>query len=145
MKSLKLVIVVFFTVGALAFLATAPNSVSGSQTITDAPTTDLNKLTDDLFNGFGAKGTPIDECVADPVPDRSFEDNKFIFNEIETVDDGLGPLYNAQGCGDCHDNSDFGGGSQMRELRAGQLVNGGFGNPTGNQYPYMIQLRAYGD
>src|SRR5262252_1975997 len=133
MKSLKLVIVMFFTVGALAFLATLPNSVAGSQAITDAPTTDLNKLTDDLFHGFGAKGTPIDECVADPVPNRPFEDNTFILNEIETVDDGLGPLYNAPGCGDGHDSTDGGGISQMRERRAGHLVNGAFVNPPGNQ------------
>src|SRR5215468_1366508 len=127
-------------VAALTFLATLPNSVSGSQTITDAPTTDLNRDTDDLFNGFGAKGTPIDECVSPPVANRSFEDNKFIFNEIETDDDGLGPTYNAPGCGDCHDNADVGGLSQIRELRAGHLVNGAFVNPPGGSS--LIQLRA---
>src|SRR5215831_10304394 len=142
MKPLKLLIVMFFTAGALTFLATPPNSVAGSQTITDAPTTDMSKLTDDLFNGFGAKGAPIDECVATPVPGRSFEDNKFIFSEIETVDDGLGPVYNAPGCGDCHDNADVGGISQIRELRAGHLVNGAFVNPPGNQNQSLIQLRA---
>src|SRR5215813_8114970 len=141
MKSLKLVIVMFFTVGALTFLATLPNSVAGSQAITDASTTDLSKLTDDLFNGFGTKGSPIDECVADPVPGRSFEDNMFIFNEIETVEDGLGPTYNAPGCGDCHDNSDVGGISQIRELRAGNTVNGVFTAPPG-QNSSLIQLRA---
>jgi len=132
----------FFTVGALTFLATLPNSVAGSQTITDASTTDLDKRTDELFNGFGTKGAPIDECVADPVPLRSFEDNKFIFNENEGVEDGLGPVYNAPGCGNCHDNPDFGGASQMRELRAGHLVNGAFVNPPGNQNQSLIQLRA---
>jgi CxxC motif-containing protein (DUF1111 family) len=101
----------------------------------------LNKLTDDLFNGFGAKGSPIDECVADPVPGRSFEDNKFIFNEIETVDDGLGPTYNAPGCGDCHDTPDFGGQSQIRELRVGTTVNGVFTAPPG-QNSSLLQLRA---
>src|SRR5262245_58570079 len=142
MKSLKLVIALLFMVGALVCLATLPNSVAGSQTITDAPTTDLVRDTDDLFNGFGAKGSPIDECVAPPVANRSFEDNKFIFNEIETVEDGLGPTYNAPGCGDCHDTSDVGGTSQMRELRAGHLVNGVFVNPPGNQNQSLIQLRA---
>jgi CxxC motif-containing protein (DUF1111 family) len=141
MKSLKLVVVMFFTVGALTFLATLPNSVAGSQTITDASTTDLNRLTDDLHNGFGAKGSPIDECVADPVPGRSFEDNKFIFNEIETVEDGLGPTYNAPGCGDCHDTSDVGGTSQMRELRVGVTTNGVFTDPPG-QNASLLQLRA---
>ena len=131
-----------FTVGAPVCLASLPNPVAGSQTITDAQTTSLNRLVDDLFNGFGAKGTPIDECVADPVPGRSFEDNKFIFNEIETVEDGIGPVYNARGCGDCHDNPLVGGISQVRELRAGHLVNGSFVNPPGNQNQSLIQLRA---
>src|SRR5215510_2242968 len=140
MKSLKLVIALLFMVGALVCLATLPNSVAGSQTITDAPTTDLVRDTDDLFNGFGAKGSPIDECVAPPVANRSFEDNKFIFNEIETVDDGLGPTYNAPGCGDCHDHTDIGGISQIRELRAGHLSGGVFVNPPGGQS--LIQLRS---
>jgi CxxC motif-containing protein (DUF1111 family) len=138
----------FFTVGSLTFLATLPNSVAGSQTITDAPTTDLIRRSDvrgsdDLFNGFGAKGSPIDECVADPVPGRSFEDNMFIFNEIETREDGLGPTYNAPGCGDCHDNTDVGGISQIRELRAGTTTNGVFTAPPG-QNSSLIQLRALG-
>src|SRR5262249_4817603 len=87
------------------------------------------------------KGTPIDECVADPVPGRSFEDNKFIFSEVETIDDGLGPVYNDRSCGICHDNSDVGGISQIRELRAGTTVLGVFVNPPG-QNASLIQLRA---
>src|SRR5499426_1674985 len=141
MKSLKFVIVMSFVVGALTVLATLPNSVAGSQSVTNAPTTDLNCLTDDLFNGFGAKGTPIDECSGEPVPGRSFEDNMFIYNEIETIEDGLGPVFNAPGCGDCHNNSDTGGFTQMRELRAGRFSNGVFTNPPG-QNASLIQLRA---
>ena len=107
MKSLKIIVVMLFAAGALVCLATLPNSVSGSQTITDALTTDLVRDTDDLFNGFGVKGSPIDECVAAPVANRSFEDNKFIFNKIETVEDGLEPTYDAPGCGDCQNNSHY--------------------------------------
>src|SRR5687768_15086739 len=107
MKSLKLIIAMSFVVASLVCLVTLPNQVSGSQAITDAPTTDMTRATDDLHNGFGAKGAPIDECAGEPVPLRSFEDNKFIFNENETVEDGLGPTYNAPGCGNCHDNTDI--------------------------------------
>src|SRR5262245_18218541 len=142
MKSLKLVVVLSFVVVALGFMATMPNLVAGSNVqVTAAPTTGLNKLIDDLHNGFGAKGSPIDECVADPVPLRSFEDNQFIFNEIETVDDGLGPVYNAPGCGDCHDTPKIGGQSQIRELRVGNTTNGVFTNPPG-QNASLLQLRA---
>jgi CxxC motif-containing protein (DUF1111 family) len=142
MKSLKLVIVMSFVVVGLAVLATLPNSVAGSSVqVTNALTTDMNKLTDDLFNGFGTKGAPFDECDRDPVPGATFEDNKFIFNEIESVADGLGPTYNAPGCGDCHDHSDFGGISQIRELRAGTTIGGIFTAPPG-QNSSLIQLRA---
>jgi CxxC motif-containing protein (DUF1111 family) len=140
MKSLKLIIALSFVVGALVFMATLPNSVAGSQTIQEAPTTDLNVLTDDLFNGFGPRGTPVDECEGEPVPNRSFEDNKFIFDEIESPEDGLGPTFNAAGCGLCHSNPEVGGISQIRELRAGHLSNGVFVNPPGGQS--LIQLQA---
>jgi len=131
-----------FVVVALVCLATLPNRVAGSQTITDALTTDMIRDTDDLHNGFGAKGAPIDECAGEPVPLRSFEDNKFIFNENESVEDGLGPTYNAPGCGNCHDNSDIGGISQIRELRAGNFAGGVFTEPPGSQNRSLIQLRS---
>ena len=98
MKSLKLIIALSFVVAALVCLTILPNSVAGSQTATNAPTTQLSELVDDLYNGFRAKGSPIDECAGEPVPLRSFEDNKFIFSEVGTVEDGLGPTYNDKGC-----------------------------------------------
>jgi CxxC motif-containing protein (DUF1111 family) len=129
-------------VAALVCLTILPNSVAGSQTATNAPTTQLSELVDDLHNGFGAKGTPIDECAGDPVPLRSFEDNKFIFSEVETVEDGLGPTYNDKGCASCHSQTLVGGSSQTRELRAGNFVNGVFTEPPGNQNRSLIQLRS---
>ncbi|MCI0339309.1 MAG: hypothetical protein L0226_17185 [Acidobacteria bacterium] len=139
MKVLKLTVVLLFA-AALIFPALLPTTRAGDDP-DEAPTTDLNRLTDDLFNGFGARGTPIDECEGEPVPNRSFEDNLFIFDELETPDDGLGPTYNAPGCGDCHQNPEVGGISQIRELRAGHLSgNGNFVNPPGGQS--LIQLRA---
>ena len=140
MKILKL-FALTAVVLALA-LATASRSSVESQTIQEAPTTDLNSLTDDLFNGLGQRGTPIDECVSGPpVPNRSFEDNKFIFEERETADDGLGPTYNDVGCVSCHQSPDTGGISQTNELRAGHLnAAGTFVNPPGGSS--LIQLRA---
>ena len=41
------------------------------------------------------------------------------FDDIETVADGLGPLYNAQSCRECHQNPTSGGTSQVGELRVG--------------------------
>src|SRR5437667_2366005 len=52
------------------------------------------------------------------------------FDEIEQVSDGLGPLYNAQSCRECHQNPTSGGSSQVSELRVGHLSPGGkFQNP----------------
>jgi CxxC motif-containing protein (DUF1111 family) len=53
------------------------------------------------------------------------------FDEVESVADGLGPLYNAQSCRECHQNPTSGGASQITELRVGHLGAGGrFENPA---------------
>jgi CxxC motif-containing protein (DUF1111 family) len=53
------------------------------------------------------------------------------FDEVETIADGLGPLYNAQSCRECHQNPHSGGGSQVTELRVGNVgPNRRFNNPN---------------
>ncbi len=52
------------------------------------------------------------------------------FDEVEQISDGLGPLYNAQSCRECHQNPTSGGSSQVSELRVGHRGPGGkFENP----------------
>lgn len=52
------------------------------------------------------------------------------FDETEQLSDGLGPLYNAQSCRECHQNPVSGAGSQVTELRVGhQGPDGHFRNP----------------
>jgi CxxC motif-containing protein (DUF1111 family) len=52
------------------------------------------------------------------------------FDEVEQVPDGLGPLYNAQSCRECHQNPTSGGSSQISELRVGHRgPHGKFENP----------------
>src|SRR3954469_6947132 len=41
------------------------------------------------------------------------------FAERDEIADGLGPVYNAQSCAECHQNPVTGGSSQVTELRAG--------------------------
>ena len=50
-----------------------------------------------------------------------FDLDKAEFNNREQVADGLGPLYNAQSCGECHQSPVSGAGSQVTELRVGRL------------------------
>lgn len=131
-------------VGAIAAL-TLPMGRVETQTATNAPTTDMNAQTDDLFNGFGERGTPIDECVNEPVPPEErgegrFEDNKFIFAERETIEDGLGPTYNDVGCVSCHEFPDVGGHAQQQEFRAGH--RDAFGNFVDNPGGQLVHQRA---
>jgi CxxC motif-containing protein (DUF1111 family) len=77
---------------------------------------------DNRTNGFDIQGPPFDSIDEDTVvPLRSFNDNRFIFEEVETVADGLGPTYNAQACRECHQNIVTGGASQIAEHRTGRL------------------------
>jgi CxxC motif-containing protein (DUF1111 family) len=141
-KVLPILTLVLFAV-ALFLPLSEPQPVEG-QTATEALTTDNDAKTDDLFNGFGVKGTPIDECVNEPVAPTArgngrFEDNKFIFSERENIEDGLGPTYNDVGCVECHQSVDVGAFGQQMEFRAGHLVNGAFVDATGGQ---LIHARA---
>jgi CxxC motif-containing protein (DUF1111 family) len=73
------------------------------------------------------------------VPLRSFNDNRFIFEEAETIPDGLGPTYNAQGCRECHQNVVTGGASQIAEHRTGRLRDGVFFESQGGS---LVHSRA---
>jgi CxxC motif-containing protein (DUF1111 family) len=72
---------------------------------------------DDQSNGFSD-------------PDRRKADQKF-FEEMEHIaPDGLGPLYNAQSCRECHQTPVSGATSQVSELRVGHVdAHGFFQNP----------------
>lgn len=53
------------------------------------------------------------------------------FEHMETLEEGLGPLYNAQACSTCHHSPVTGGISQVLELRVGHLArDGSFQTPT---------------
>ncbi|HZI93930.1 MAG TPA: di-heme oxidoredictase family protein [Patescibacteria group bacterium] len=53
------------------------------------------------------------------------------FAEREEIPDGLGPLYNAQACSECHQNPVVGAISQITELRAGHFDGFSFINHPG--------------
>ena len=53
------------------------------------------------------------------VDDATHSADQAKFEEVEAVSDGLGPLYNAQSCRECHQNPTSGGSSQVTELRVG--------------------------
>lgn len=73
------------------------------------------------------------------VSQKTFDDDRDKFEEIENVEDGLGPVFNAQSCSSCHQNPVVGGGSQVSELRAGSYANGQFKEQAGGS---LVQDRA---
>src|SRR5438105_3840324 len=72
---------------------------------------------DNKTNGLIPQGTPVPPNT-DPKP-GTFEADKFIFSAVDEIKDGLGPVYNAQSCRECHQNPVTGAISQINELRAG--------------------------
>jgi CxxC motif-containing protein (DUF1111 family) len=83
---------------------------------------------DNKTNGVLPQGTPVPPGTLDPTP-GTFEADKFIFSGVDEIADGLGPVYNAQSCRECHQNPVTGAISQITELRAGHnLYCDSYGN-----------------
>src|SRR5213593_1657935 len=113
-------VVVSVAVAAAAYLGSFTLVVEG-QGATEAPAG-----FDNLTNGF--------------VPQAQFDAARATFEERDTIADGLGPVYNAQSCAECHQNPVTGAGSQLSELRAGhQDAAGNFVDAPGGS---LINDRA---
>ena len=52
--------------------------------------------------------TGFDDKSNGMVDDATHQADKSRFDDIETVSEGLGPLYNAQSCRECHQSPTFG-------------------------------------
>lgn len=64
------------------------------------------------------------------VNDSVHSADRATFDEVEQIADGLGPIYNAQSCRECHQDPVSGAASQVSELRVGRLgPDGRFVNP----------------
>jgi CxxC motif-containing protein (DUF1111 family) len=72
----------------------------------------------------------VSNGIAEPAGD-SFALDQQIYELTHDVDSGLGPVFNARACADCHQNPVSGGASQFTELRVGHTdATGNFVNPT---------------
>jgi CxxC motif-containing protein (DUF1111 family) len=70
----------------------------------------------------------------------NFDLDRAQFEAREQIPDGLGPVYNAQACAECHQNPVSGSSTQVNELRAGQTNSSGvFTNHAGGS---LINDRA---
>src|SRR5882757_11453811 len=99
-------IVLVLVAATAAYLTAFSLTVQGQGGATEAPAG-----FDNLTNGFESQ------------PD--FDADRDVFEERDDIAKGLGPVYNAQGCVECHQNPVTGAGSQISELRAGHLDAGG--------------------
>src|ERR1051325_6574862 len=66
---------------------------------------------DDMTNDFIKQGAPP-APGEDPVR-GTFVQDKLLFEERDDIAKGLGPVYNAQACAECHQNPTTGGVSQI--------------------------------
>ncbi len=120
MKILKLFVLTFFVLALVASLSITP-AVKSQSGPTEAPAGFDNQT-----NGFTTQS--------------EFNADKTTFEGQDQVADGLGPVYNAQSCAECHQNPVSGGISQIFELRAGHSApDGTFVDAPGGS---LIQARA---
>jgi CxxC motif-containing protein (DUF1111 family) len=74
--------------------------------------------------------TGFDNKTNGMVDDATHQADQDKFEEVERLSDGLGPLYNAQSCRECHQSPVSGAASQITELRVGhQGPDGRFRTP----------------
>jgi CxxC motif-containing protein (DUF1111 family) len=81
--------------------ATAAPEDGGSSTAAEAPA------------GFDNMTNSFEDQAA-------FDKDRATFEEVEKIEDGLGPVYNATSCVSCHQNPVTGSSSQIAEIRAGR-------------------------
>ena len=114
---------VYFLALALV-MAVGAISIVYSQSPTQAPT-GYTTPTLNINPGSQSTGNGMPEPTG-----TTFQEDQVTFEEEDGVDNGLGPVYNARGCVDCHQNPVTGGASQVTELRVGHTSNGAFVNPS---------------
>jgi CxxC motif-containing protein (DUF1111 family) len=112
MKILKLSVLLAVVVAVA--LSTASRSGVHGQAATEAPAAFDNHPVPGFYAGTTAQ------------QQATFNANLAVFEERDDIAKGLGPVYNAQSCAECHQNPVTGGISQITEFRAGHLD--GFGN-----------------
>ena len=157
MRSLKTSIIGVFVLLFLAATVTSRVAVSqkgepatGQANVASREDADLTRCPVDV------EVPPCDPICAIPVPQEAptgFDDgtndlvkqpqhdlDREAFETRDFIKDGLGPVYNAQACSECHQNPISGSVSQINELRAGHLdVFGNFVDAPGGS---LINDRA---
>jgi CxxC motif-containing protein (DUF1111 family) len=99
-------LVILLAIGAATYLGSFTLVLQGQAGATEAPAGFDNRT-----NGFTTQA--------------DFDAVRATFEERDEIADGLGPVYNAQSCAECHQNPVTGAISQISELRAGHRDGAG--------------------
>ena len=106
-------------VTALAVFGLAQDPPTEAPAGFDTPTVVQNPGSQSKANG-----------IVEPAGD-TYALDQLAFETTHDASTGLGPVFNARACADCHQNPVSGAASQFTELRVGHLdANGNFVNPT---------------
>ena len=125
----------------------ASAALTSTATVTAIPVTDAPTGFDGQSNGYAEEYCANQAALSHttqspeiPATDCSFDSAVEQFDEHDEDDEGIGPVYNARGCGECHGTPILGGSSQVVERRAGffSLATGFLDHPGGS----LIQDRA---
>ena len=85
-------------------------------------------------------GDPLRGLTAEEL-DR-FEKGRAVFERVFTPETGLGPLFNANACAECHEDPVVGGTGDEIELHVSALRDGGVCDPLVDKGGPVIQLQA---
>src|ERR1700731_3848 len=109
------VLILFLAVLAMDIAVVAREDATKAPAGFDTPTLVQNPGSQSISNG-----------IAQPAGD-TYALDQAIFELDHDASTGLGPVFNARACVDCHQNPVSGGSSQFTEIRAGHLdANGNF-------------------
>ncbi|TLY77135.1 MAG: hypothetical protein E6K49_09120 [Gammaproteobacteria bacterium] len=98
-------------------------SVSPSATLAASANSKVAPQPPEAPAGFDDKSNGVTD-------DPTHQTDQSAFEEVEDISDGLGPIFNAQSCRECHQTPVTGGFSQVMELRVGHKGSDGvFKNP----------------
>ena len=135
MKALKVAVLVFFAAWLILPLVSRMSNVSAQGQV-EVPGQVAGSIDSDPDNSRftclpveAATGFDDVSINAGFVSDKQHHLDTITFDAVDGITDGLGPIYNAQSCRECHQNTVSGSISQITELRAGINEYGVFSNP----------------